>query len=364
MADILRNILSLSPVTPRYLMKTAFEVMLQSVDVLKGVAPGDSSLAWQEFQNKLQAFYLFEHVDSVLAISSRTNLNLEQMVEKTYSLGPFFSVWATEGVGHYYAYLLATGPSVPQALLSGHTGHLPEESLVPLHTGMGLALAEVLLSCGYDVKTLADNFVQLCLNNSRQEYWLAAFEALGLVVRNLYPDLIAPLDHHFSQADDKMQAYFWHGVGRGAYFAPANSVPYWSDPWQCFETSMRIPHELGRRNAVAGCAWAMTLVNLRQPEIIATLLDQYGPQLAADDAFANGVFSALAVWLRCSSTDSTVQSFCEYQPDLRKTTLVHLWETQVRLPGRQAFQFRNKNGVALISDLFRYQPLIRPAVQI
>jgi len=106
-----------------------------------------------------------------------------------------------------------------------------------------------------------------------------------------------------------MQAYFWHGVGRGAYFAPANSLPYWSDPWQCFETSMRIPHELGRRNAVAGCAWAMTLVNLRQPEIIATLLDQYGSQLAADDAFANGVFSALAVWLRCSSTDSTVQSF-------------------------------------------------------
>src|SRR5205807_2689621 len=187
MTDLLRNVLSLYAFTPRYMMKTALEVMLQSADVFKYITPEADRLVWQEFQNKLQAFYLFEYVDSVLGFSSSANLSLEQMIEKTRSLGPFFSVWATEGVGHYYAYLAAARGALPHGLLSNHAGHLPSESAVPLHTGMGLALAEALLTRGYDIRTLAETFIQLCQNNSRRPYWRAAAEALGLVVRNLYP---------------------------------------------------------------------------------------------------------------------------------------------------------------------------------
>src|SRR5262249_30598697 len=145
--------------------------------------------------------------------------------------------------------------------------------------------------------------VQLCRANSLPQYWPIAFEALGLVVRNLYPGLIAPLDRYFSNRDEDLLAYFWHGIGRGTYFLPADSLPHWSAPWQGFGTCLQAPHELGQRNAVAGFAWAMALVNLRQPEIVAAFLERHGTNANKDDAFANGIFSAAAVWLNCAPQD-------------------------------------------------------------
>ena len=356
MTDLLRNVLSLNAFTPRYMMKTALEVMLQSADVFKYITPEADRLVWQEFQNKLQAFYLFEYVDSVLGFSSSANLSLEQMIDKTRRLGPFFSVWATEGVGHYYAYLATAGSALPHGLLSNHASHLPSESAVPLHTGMGLALAEALLTRGYDIRTLVETFIQLCQNNSRRPYWRAAVEALGLVVRNLYPHLISPLDHHFSDNDEELLAYFWHGIGRGIYFTPGNFMPYWNPPGQGLEMCLQeAPHELGRRNAVAGFAWAMTLVNIRQPEIIAALLQFNGARLTANDAFANGVFSALVVWLDCAPHDSSVRLLCEYQPDW-DPSLLRLWETVVKQACKNAIHYRDANGNADIGEIFRYQP--------
>lgn len=369
MADFFRNVLNLNLLnldafTPRYVMKTAFEVMLQSAEVLKNVTPeGCNRLAWQEFQNKLQAFYLFEHVDSVLGLSADANLTLGEMVSKTRILGPFFSVWATEGLGHYYTYLITAGllqssGSIPKGLLSDTNSDLPRDSLVPLHTGMGLALAEALLARGYDTASLAENFLQVCRANARPEYWRASAEALGLVVRNLHPGLIPSLDQYFLQTDEEMLACFWHGVGRGIYFTPPNFLPYWSEPWQGYEMCMREPpHEVGRRNAVAGFAWAMTLVNLRQPEIVAGFLERYGRFLAARDAFANGVFSALVVWLHCAPHDTSVRGFLDYQPDLSNHELGHLWEAQVRRAGQAALQFFSTHPDVKMGELFRYHPV-------
>lgn len=365
MADFLSNVFSLNAFTPRYMMKTAFEVMLHSAELLNSLTPeGDARLPWQECRNKLEAFYLFEHVDSVLGLSARASLSLAEMIDKTRILGPFFSVWATEGLGHYYTYivaadLLASGGALPRDLLSsGDQARLPRESMVPLHTGMGLALAETLLGRGSDPGALADDFVQACRGNARQEYWRASVEALGLVVRNLYPHWIAPLDQHFSQTNEELLAYFWHGVGRGIYFTPPNFLPYWNALWQGYEMCVQEPpHDLGRRNAVAGFAWAMTLVNIRQPQIVAAFLDRYGARLAAEDAFANGVFSALVIWLDCAPHDTFVRQFFDYQPEGMGSRLHRLWETQVRSIGEEALRFSSTDPDAAISGLFRYHPL-------
>ena len=73
------------------------------------------------------------------------------------------------------------------------------------------------------------------------------------------------------------------------------------------------PHEIGRRNAVAGLAWATTLVNMRQPEIMLHLLRQRGEQLARTDAFSNGVASACIVGWDITPGDVYIKSFCQYQ---------------------------------------------------
>jgi hypothetical protein len=205
--------------------------------------------------------------------------------------------------------------------------------------------------------TLAETFLQVCRNNARPEYWRASAEALGLVVRNLYPALIPSLDRHFSQTDEEMLAYFWHGIGRGIYFTPPNFLPYWSAPWQGYEMCMQEPpHEIGRRNAVAGFAWAMTLVNLRQPEIVAAFLDQYGSSVATHDAFTNGVFSALVIWLNCAPHDTLVRCFLDYQSGPSGSWSGNLWETQVRRPGREALHFFSTQSNVIVGELFQYHP--------
>lgn len=354
MVDFLRNVLNLNVFTPRYMLKTAFDVMLQSTAFVKGITPEDGQHSLQEFHNKLQAFYLFEYVDSILGFPEGEVPNLTDMLYRTHSLGPFFSVWAAEGVGHYYAYQSAT--SSPSHGILSDAINVPAENLIPLHTGMGLALAEVSLNRHSASEALADAFVHLCRRNSRHEYWPAAMEALGLVVRNLRPELIAPLDQFFSSGHDDLRAYFWHGIGRGHYFAISNFLPRWNAPGQGFEMCLQSPHELGRLNALSGFAWALTLVNLRHPEIIASWLERYGAMITSD-AVANGISSALLVWALSVPDDHLIRALGQHQPVGGSSILRRVWENQVQQSIHLVLECHTFNATPEIAKIFRYQPL-------
>lgn len=350
------NAFPLESFTPRSMFKTFLGLMLQSADFLQQVAPPcETGTILTEFRNKLQAFYVFEYVDSVLGLTSDRNLTLPQMIERASTLGPFFSVWATEGLGHYYtSHHLNELPE--KFLSSAAVQHLPRERLVPLYAGMGLALAESVLAEKHAIKTLAERFSKLCHNNARPEYLGCSLEALGLVVRNLRPDLIADLDRELVKGNAELLAYFWHGVGRGIYFMLPNLLPYWSGPWQGYEMCLEDPpHPLGRVNAASGFAWALTLVNIREPEIVAAFLKHHQARLANDDAFANGVFSALVIWLESAPQDSSVREFCEYNVEQKHPSLFPLWDRYVLQPAQDAQRF-SRRSTKVIGDLFRYQP--------
>lgn len=355
---LLRDVTNLNCFTPRHMMRTAFDLILQSAEALKRILPesGDQ-LLWQEFQNKLQAFHLFEHVDLVLGISPNMSLRLDEMISKASALGPFFAPWATEGLGHYYTRLRTAGHVSGRILDHETTQRLLPESMVPVHAGMGLALAEMMLAQRQNNAITVETFLRLCRENASPQFLGTTIEALGLVVRNLYPELMESLSQHFWHTDQELFEYFWHGVGRGIYFAPGNFLPYWSASWQGYEMCLREPpNDAGRRNAVAGFSWAATLVNLRHPDIIASFLVRHGESLAADEAFANGVFSALVVWLGCAPNDTSVASLLQYQPGLESVR--SFWETQVRRTGQAALQFR-PDSVDGPGALFRYRPTPR-----
>jgi len=358
MADLIRNLFPLNPFDPSSMVRAFWGAMLQSIEILQSVTPESNALiAIKECRNKLQAFYLFQCVDSVLDLVSRPNLTLSQMIGMAATLGPFFSVWATEGLGHYYTRLHTRDGQFPQRLLcSADVTDLPPRSLVPLHTGMGLALAESALNQLPDAGTLADRFLELCRLNALPEYLSCAIEAMGLVARNLRPDLIAQLDQEFGRRNEELQAYFWHGVGRGIYFMLVNFLPCWSAPWPGYEMCTQEPaHSLGRLNAASGFAWALTLVNMREPEIVAAFLKRHQARLANDDAFANGLFSALVIWLESAPHDSSVPAFCAYNIEQLDPSLLPLWDRYVRQPAQEALRFRGRSSKA-INDLFRYQP--------
>jgi hypothetical protein len=340
--------------TPSGALRVMLDGLEQSAAVVSRLVPGrEQCLAWQEAQRKLRAFNLFEQADAALDLSA--------LVARAAALGPHLAVWAIEGVGHVHTER-AWREAPPQRLLNDeHASDLPVRSLIPLHTGMGLSLAHRVLErlaphCSdSELSAALAQFVALCCANARAGYEEAALEALGLVTRNLYPQLTAPIDRCLAANDQDLLAYFWHGVGRALYFAPTNFLP-------CAETRRRAvqaafdepPHELGRRNALAGLAWALTLVNLEQPEIIEAMLRQEGERLSKDDAFANGVGSALAVWCDAAPDDPALAAFYQHQP---ATEMAEQWRRQAQLPAAEALQgvYPALKAQERLGELFRYQ---------
>jgi hypothetical protein len=341
MAALACDIFTLEASTPHYATKAALDLML-ALDgfVSRAILGGENRNNWQEFQNKLQAFYLFEHIDSILNIVPGSKLPLPDLVEKASGLGPYYSVWAIEGLGHHYTNLHLQSNISPQDLLRDSIAiHLPKSSMLPLHAGMGLSFAQFSLSGTRNCQDAVDCFVEACGCNSQEGYVGVAYESLGLVCRNLYPQLVSPIHLYLSQRSHELLRYFWHGVGRAIYFSPLNFVPLGSATWDGIQMCVReSPSELANCNALAGFVWALTLVNMRYPDIIRVLLEYHSHEMPEPQAFINGVYSSVLAWRDSSPQDNSLEAFVQYRPNTSAPGLVDVWNEYVGQPCRQALR--------------------------
>ena len=328
--------------------------------------PGrDSRVAWQNAKNNADIIQLVAHVSSVLPPPG-SQAPLPELVEKCYALGLFPALWAVEGLGHWYADSFYERKDQPQALLTGsHADGLPAKSLTMLHAGIGMSFAKRNLdklkatSPALEIRKAAEEIVRLCKDSSQEGYTGAAIESLGLAARFLHGTaMVKALDEQLSQINRDLAGYLWHGTGRAIYFSPPNFIPGWSTPWRAVAMCRREPpHDLGRRNAVAGFAWAVTLVNMRFPIIMETLLKYHGEEFLQDDAFANGVMSSVIMRYDISPDDPTIQAFQQYRPADPK--LAELWDRLVKGPCDLAL---NRYHAVLqkhrrLEEVFRYQDL-------
>ena len=100
--DLIYNALTRS-LHPRRVMKLSFDFLEKSAGAIRHLAPWpEVRLASQEFQNKLEAFKLFEYVDSVLQIPNDKEIRFRELVEQACSLESYRSVWVNEGLAHYF----------------------------------------------------------------------------------------------------------------------------------------------------------------------------------------------------------------------------------------------------------------------
>lgn len=369
LCDLAPALLTPSAYTPRSLIRTALFIARQWAELLAAFTPAfgvRSSL--REFRSKIEVFDLFENVDTVLRLPNGTRRSLRDLVARANALDPFTAVWAIEGIGHYYAETVWESRGAPHGLLREVAARdLPAKSLVALHAGMGLSLANRLLArVGRACRKCPESshldgvlrqFVSLCRDNSSEAYVAASYEALGLVARNLYPHLVTDIDRELPTMGDNLSDYFWHGVGRAIYFAPTNYLPLSGVASRVVEmTQQEPPHEPGRRNALAGAIWAMVLVNLREPEVVENFLGNCADVRFDRDAFANGVSSATVIWRDSTESTAQLEALCRYRSQLGET-----WRTLIHDPCRIALDhyyaaLRRHN---CIGEVFRYQSLPR-----
>lgn len=325
-------------------------------------------IPWRELNNKLQAFDLFAYVDIALQFPVESLCTLPDLVGRAGRLEPHFKAWAIEGLGRYYAEKCWEDQPMPRDILrQAMADDLPPKSLIPLHTGMGLAFADRLLSTVTpqshpdQIHHMLWQFDALCRANAKPGYVGAVKEALGLVARHLYPQMVLIVDQHLAHTDPTAADYFWHGVGRGLYFLPAHSLP-------CARAAGRVMTVLQREaqghsrqhNALAGLAWAITLVNLRHPEVLAGFVRQHSETVSRSDAFTNGVVSSLLIWRVVAPNDPYLSAFCQYEPDPYDPGLSKLWRCQVQQPCQKIGKpdTNLSEHPHLIEEMFRYHPLI------
>ena len=237
-------------------------------------------------------------------------------VRACYRLDPFEALWAVEGFGHQYADAINEAEYDTQKLLNREERLTwPKESMAMLHAGMGLAFAKKCFRFGLwnqpDDQTLlgaVERCLRWCRVNAHSDYWGAAVESIGLYIRfPLETALLGRIAGCISTIDKEAVPYFWHGVGRAMYFAPVYFL-HGMDP------VMRVVKQSGlddieRQNILSGLAWAITLVNMNDPQVVVEKWRHYGSHLTRDGGFSNGVLSALLVRKLVTPTYQGIQPF-------------------------------------------------------
>lgn len=361
-SDWMTGVVRCDSLAPARVLAAVADVAIHSGDLLSLTIPGRATRgAWREAFNKLRAFLLFSAARESIGPGGRPDPGLPELVGRVQKFDPYRGLWTAEGLGYFHASEeLNRGPEPRGLLAPDRTRGIPDRCLIPLHTGMGLAFANFVVpamtaqASRSEIRHRVDEFLSLCETNAAPGYSGAAIESLGLVVRNVRPRLVQAMGEELAAVGGGVPERFWHGFGRGLYFSPLNLLPCTSAAWPSVRIAQREPpHALGRSNALAGLAWAVTLVNIRDPEVIELFLGRHRRELGDASAFADGVRSAAAIWYDWAPGSLYLHALCRYRP--RDSRSAERWDRYARSPCGEEFTelYRLLKRDGLMGELFR-----------
>lgn len=296
-----------------------------------------------ELRNKVRAFACFR-LGAGAAAGAATGAPLD----------PYRGLWAEEGAGFAHA-----EPTPAGSAEFGSSAGMLGTSL-PLHTGYGLRLASrLVLDPRERPSVVVGRFIQGVRRAVTGRYRPAVLEGLGFAVRTLRPERLADYGRAVAGAGPGTDELFWHGVGRGLYFSPTQLYTSSGTGWPAFGAALsEAPDELARRNTVAGLAWALTLVNVRHPEVVERRLRVLEGRAWAAPWVAHGVAAALALWRIATGDDGTLEAFLAHRREGSGEAANGTWLGQVVDPVRAGLErlFDSPDPSALFLESFRYVP--------
>jgi len=350
--------------TPRSVLRATVRMIRETADGFSSTLSTEDGAEWQQLANKLEAFELFQFADAALGLPETNDVPLDERLSRAEPFDSYRRLWLVEGLG--YAHAEKCRDAADGLLVGEHTDTIPRACLMPLHTGMGLSLARLTLTRGGPPRTTeacraaVEQFLTLCRRHGRPGYREAALEALGLIARNLAPQSLNLIDRELARIDGSLVAMFWHGAGRGLFFAPTRMLPGTCSLWHSIgETRRDAPHRAGRENALAGLVWASTMVNMRHPRLLRTFVEQHGDQLdpAERGAFAHGVSSAVSLWYDVNGRDRRLVELLGAAARPAGASTGHLWDALVVTPVAEALARHEALArEQRLGSLFSYQP--------
>lgn len=286
------------------LFAPAFALMDGALGALAGGGGGPGPL--QDWNERLRAFELFQRAPSLVRGGATMVRDPLPAIQDALAMGPWERLWVLEGLG--FAAVRQGGAA---RLL--RSPDVPASAQIPLHTGCGLGLAadavEGVMAGG--VGRAIETFANRCRQLSQPGGRGAMLEALGLAARTLRPESLAELAHAAGEVEGGfLRPYFWHGVGRALFFVPSQWLSLGMD--NPLRAALREPpDEATRAEAVAGVAWATTLVGLRTPAAVDRFLSSCDAEVPVH-AVQHGIASALLLWAHANGVDAGLERFLGY----------------------------------------------------
>lgn len=356
--------LTLKVLRPGYIWNAVSEFVQESTDAFESLATRASRrLLRRQIGNALDVIEFANQVDAPTELSADGSYPIDEWIEMLYARGDYPALWLVEALGERYAQAhMDEGTPVRGLLSSGKGASLPEKSQLMMHAGMGLAFAKHAITrltpCSSDaeIDDALRMFLDMVEDNSQESCKGAVFESLGFVVRTLYAQMVELVYDRLVLMDGPASEYFWHGAGRAMYFSPMYMLPGFS-PWHAAEQEP--PNETARLNARAGVAWAFTIVNIRQPEITASLLSNRLVEVSGNDAFTDGAYSALIMAREMVPGHRFVTGYGRYQPIRHDHSAVTRWNQFVGADceARVDSYRRTLKSHGTLGEVFRYHSL-------
>ena len=323
--------------------------------------------AIDELRAKIHAFGCFRNPDAWTQGIHFDIRNWAKCVEASHAQDPYTSMWLLEGwATRLVDCHLQTDFKFPWLSLSGAKTERLYASRLVLHTGAGMSFARFTLSqwtaaaAMPSLGAVIQEFLQIASERALPNYRACLVEPFGLVVRNLYPQLIPAISRLLSECSREEFDLFWHGSGRGLYFSPLHLVPGLPlRRWSFYEATSNAPNPIALRNLISGFFWSVTLVNIRQPEVVTRFL---GSRSMKDwevvaQAISDGVSAALLVWHHLTEDNRVTEHFLDHVPCPAPDALRRFWVDQIvsfsRL--RLAHEYEHLRRDDRIADVFRYQ---------
>jgi hypothetical protein len=272
----------------------------------------DARARWLELRNKIAAYRLFS------ACARAGHEMGKAPIDELTSYSRFF---AEEGHAYRNARAGMLPPDMP-----------PEFSPIATHAGAGLWLAEQaleIIEAGSCEDEILGEFAAICRRAAFEGFAGIMEEALGLVARTLYPHLMERLDQRLGAMNAECLGRFWHGAGRGIYFAPCNIPPFRAAPWSGIGMCLREPpQEAGKHHALSGFCFALTLVNLQHPEVLEAFFKHHARHTAD---CVDGLQAAIAVWTLSGGESEGTDWLAPHCPSPHRARLflARLWPCEV-----------------------------------
>jgi hypothetical protein len=337
-----------------------FPLMMRDPDRRPGRERGEGTAGWSELRNKAKAYWLV----GLRRRRTPRGMSLGELVARVYEREPETAHFRLERLCYDFVTAGWRRGSEPRALLAAGA-ELPDKSLVLLHTGLGMALARRLLrplgaaSPAADLDARMRRFMALVRDNSRPDLEPVAIEGAGPIVRMFLPRLRVGVARWMRAVEPDREGFYWHGVGRSAYFLPASSLPRSGAMRHALTICRREPPDAATRlDALAGLAFAVAMINWHQPWLIerlfrflaerpdATRRADHGEAGKAGepgevgeaaepgevDAFASGVVACI-ITRRITVPASASPPLLAYSPpEAAGSRRVELWDGRVRQP--------------------------------